>query len=198
MFGRFRSPREAVGAKDRLPAGQHEVKDWPVLHAGSVPAFDPRRWDFKASGLVEHPIRLTYQEFQALPRVTLTSDIHCVTTWSRLDNVWEGVSTREILRRAMPKPEARHVIVHAEHGYTANMPLEVFAGEDCLFADTHDGKPLTPEHGFPLRLVVPKLYFWKSAKWVRGIELADRDKRGFWEVRGYSNTADPWTEDRYA
>lgn len=199
MFERFRNrPEQAVAGTDRLPPGQHAVKDWPVLHAGSIPPFDKRTWDFKVFGLVEKPIRLTWDEFLALPRVTVTSDIHCVTTWSRFDNVWEGVSPKEILTLASPKPEARFVIAHCEHGYTANLPLEALAGDDCLLATHHDGKPLTPEHGYPLRLVVPKLYFWKSAKWLRGLELLDRDMRGFWEVRGYSNTADPWTEDRYS
>ena len=199
MFERFRNrPEQVVSGKDRLPPGQHEVKDWPVLHAGSIPPCDKRTWDFKVFGLVEKPIRLTWDGFLALPRVTITSDIHCVTTWSRFDNVWEGVSTQEILKLASPKPEARFVIAHCEYGYNANLPLETLAGDDCLLATHHDGKLLAPEHGYPLRLVVPKFYFWKSAKWVRGIELLDRDKRGFWEVRGYSNTADPWTEDRYS
>jgi len=182
---------------DRLPPGQYLTPKWPVLHVGPVPRFDPRTWDFRVVGLVEHALRLTWDEFNALPRLRSVSDIHCVTTWSKYDNTWEGVSTREILRRAGVKPEARFVIVHAENDYTANLPLEAFQAEDALFATHHDGAPLEPEHGHPLRLVVPRLYFWKSAKWVRGIELTAHDRPGFWEQRGYNNTADPWKEERY-
>jgi DMSO/TMAO reductase YedYZ molybdopterin-dependent catalytic subunit len=149
------------------------------------------------TGLVEHPLRLTWDEFNALPRTRSVSDIHCVTTWSKYDNAWEGVGTREILRRAAVKPEARFVIVQAEGDYSANLPLEAFQAEDALFATHHDGAPLGPEHGYPLRLVVPRLYFWKSAKWVRGIELTAQDRPGFWEQRGYNNHADPWKEERY-
>jgi DMSO/TMAO reductase YedYZ molybdopterin-dependent catalytic subunit len=168
-----------------------------VLHAGTIPRFSEASWDFRVFGLVEQPLRFTWPEFQALPRVRVVSDIHCVTTWSRFDNRWEGVAAREVLRRAAPRPEARFVVVHAEQGYTANLPLEALLDEDVLFADAHDGKPLTPEHGSPLRLVVPKRYFWKSAKWVRGIEMTAEDRPGFWEVRGYNNSADPWREQRY-
>ncbi len=182
---------------DRAPPGQYVTAKWPVLHVGEVPRFDPRTWDFRVAGLVERPLRLTWQEFNALPRVQRVSDIHCVTTWSKYDNTWEGVSTRQVLQRAGMKPEARFVIVHAENDYTANLPLEVFLAEDALFATHHDGNPLEPDHGYPLRLVVPRLYFWKSAKWVRGIELTPEDRPGFWEQRGYSNSADPWKEERY-
>ena len=188
--------RRAAGG-DRLPPGQYVTAKWPVLHAGPVPRFDPKTWDFRVLGLVEHPVRFTWEEFNALPRIRSVSDIHCVTTWSKYDNAWEGVSTREILRRAGVKPEARFAIVHAENDYTANLPLEAFQGEDALFATHHDGAPLEPEHGYPLRLVVPGLYFWKSAKWVRGIELTAQDRPGFWEQRGYNNHADPWKEERY-
>jgi len=186
----------ASGA-DRLPPGQYISAKWPVLHVGPVPRFDPKTWDFRVVGLVREPLRLTWDAFNALPRVSVVSDIHCVTSWSRYNNPWEGVSTREILRRVGVKPEARYVIVHAENDYTANLPLEAFQAEDALFATHHDGAPLDPEHGYPLRLVVPKLYFWKSAKWVRGIELVAEDRPGFWEQRGYHNNADPWKEERY-
>jgi DMSO/TMAO reductase YedYZ molybdopterin-dependent catalytic subunit len=190
--------KEAVTpGTDRLPPGQRLTRDWPVLHAGTIPRFSEAAWDFRVSGLVEHPLRFTWREFQALPRVQVVSDIHCVTTWSRFDNRWEGVAARELLRRAAPRPEARVVIVHAEQGYTANVPLEALLDGDVLFADTHDGKPLAPEHGSPVRLVVPKRYFWKSAKWVRGMEMTAEDRPGFWEVRGYNNSADPWREERY-
>ena len=186
------------GRRHRVPPGQWVTEKWPVLHVGAIPGFDPTTWDFRVFGLVEFPLRLTWEEFNALPKVERVSDIHCVTTWSRYDNRWTGVATREILVRARPSPEARFVLVHAENGYTANLPLEKFADEDCLFATHHDGAPLAPEHGYPLRLVVPKLYFWKSAKWVRAIELTAEDHPGFWEVRGYSNTAEAWRGDRYS
>ncbi|HEX7128088.1 MAG TPA: sulfite oxidase-like oxidoreductase [Thermodesulfobacteriota bacterium] len=184
--------------RDRLPPGQILTERWPVLHYGPVPPFDPKTWDFEVFGLCESPFRLSYEAFEALPRVSITADMHCVTTWSRYDMRWEGVHVREIVVRARPRPEARFVIVHCEHGYTTNLPLDEFAGEDCLFADAESGRPLSPEHGFPLRLVVPGLYAWKSAKWVRKVEFAAADRPGFWEVRGYHNRADPWKEERYS
>jgi DMSO/TMAO reductase YedYZ molybdopterin-dependent catalytic subunit len=182
---------------DRIPPNQRVTRDWPVLHAGRIPRFSEATWDFRVLGLVELPLRFTWPEFRTLPRVQVVSDVHCVTGWSRLDNRWEGVAARELLDRAGLKPEARFVLIHAEEGYATNLPLEVLRAPDVLFADTHDGRPLAPEHGFPLRLVVPKRYFWKSAKWVRGMELTARDRPGFWEVRGYNNNADPWREERY-
>lgn len=185
-------------AGGRLPPGQTLTERWPVLHYGAIPPFDPATWDLRVLGLCETPLRFSYAEFKALPRVALTADMHCVTTWSRYDMRWGGVSVREIVSRARPRPEARHVIVHCEHGYTTNLPYDEFAGSDCLFADTESGRPLDPEHGFPLRLVVPKLYAWKSAKWVRTIEFAAEDRPGFWEIRGYHNHADPWREERYS
>jgi DMSO/TMAO reductase YedYZ molybdopterin-dependent catalytic subunit len=184
--------------RERLPPGQWVTEKWPILHVGPVPRFDPGAWDFRVVGLVEEPLRLTWEAFAALPRIQRVSDIHCVTTWSRYDNRWGGVACRDILARARPKAEARFVLVYAENGYCTNLPLEQFAADDCLLATHHDGAPLTPEHGYPLRLVVPHLYFWKSAKWVRAIELTAEDRPGFWEVRGYSNTAEPWREDRYS
>ena len=182
---------------DRLPPGQYVTPKWPVLHVGPVPRFDPKTWDFRVAGLVEQALRLTWDEFNALPRVSIVSDIHCVTTWSKYDNTWEGVCTRELIARARPKAEARFVMVRAENDYTANLPLDAFLAEDALFATHHNGAPLEPDHGYPLRLVVPTLYFWNSAKWVRGIELTAEDRPGFWEQRGYSNSADPWKEERY-
>jgi DMSO/TMAO reductase YedYZ molybdopterin-dependent catalytic subunit len=182
----------------RLPPGQVRTDKWPVLQYGSVPRIELATWDFRIDGLVEHPQRFTWEEFQALPRVHVKSDIHCVTRWSRFDNVWEGVSLTEMLRRAGPKPEARFVIIRAEQGYTTNLPLAELVDEDVLLADKHDGEPLTPEHGWPLRLVVPRRYFWKSAKWVRALELTAADQPGFWERNGYHNEADPWNEERYS
>ncbi len=182
----------------RLPPGQWVTAKWPILHVGDIPSFDPETWDFQVSGLVEEPLRYTWAEFSALPRIESVSDIHCVTTWSRYDNQWGGVATREILGRARPRPEARFVLVSAENEYTTNLLLDRFAEADCLLATHWSGKPLEPAHGYPLRLVVPGLYFWKSAKWIRKIELAAADRPGFWEVRGYANTAEPWREDRYS
>jgi DMSO/TMAO reductase YedYZ molybdopterin-dependent catalytic subunit len=182
----------------RLPPGQRLTRGWPVLHASPIPAFDPARWTFRVWGEVERETEWTWEEFRALPSVTVTADFHCVTGWSRFDNAWEGVSFREIARRVRPKASATHVMVHAEYGYTANVPLERMMDEDVLLAWSHDGRPLSPEHGGPLRLVVPKLYAWKSAKWVRGLHLMDHDERGYWEERGYHNDADPFREERYA
>jgi DMSO/TMAO reductase YedYZ molybdopterin-dependent catalytic subunit len=182
----------------RLPPGQIRTDKWPVLHYGNVPEVDLATWSLEVHGLVEHPQRWTWDEFRTLPRVQVRSDIHCVTRWSRFDNLWEGVSLREVLRRAAPRPEARFAIIRAEQGFTTNLPLAELEHDDVLLADTHDGVPLTPEHGWPLRLVVPRRYFWKSAKWIRDIELATADRPGFWEQNGYHNEADPWNEERYS
>lgn len=182
----------------RIPPGQHLVKRLPVLHYGPVPRIDLATWDLRLSGLVEEEVRWTYEQLRALRGRTLTCDIHCVTTWSMLDTVWEGVPVRELMKQVRLKPGARHVLIHAERGYTTNMPLEVFLAEDTLFAWGYDGQELTPEHGWPLRLVVPSRYFWKSAKWVRGVEFLERDVPGFWERGGYHNNGDPWKEERFA
>ena len=189
---------ESPRREPRLPPGQVKTDKWPVLQHGSVPQVDLAKWDLRVDGLVEHPQRWTWDEFRALPRVRVRSDIHCVTRWSRYDNLWEGVSIRELLSRAQPRAEARFAIAHAEHGFTANLPLRELVNDDVLLADKHDGEPLTPDHGYPLRLVVPRRYFWKSAKWVRSIELVDRDAPGFWERNGYHNEADPWREERFS
>jgi DMSO/TMAO reductase YedYZ molybdopterin-dependent catalytic subunit len=182
----------------RLPPGQVRTDKWPVLHYGSVPHVDLATWDFRVDGLVETPLRLTYSEFMALPQVTVRSDIHCVTRWSRFDNAWQGVSIKEVLGRARPRSAARFAIVHAEPEYTTNLPLAELDQDDVLLAHMHDGVELPPEHGWPLRLVVPRRYFWKSAKWVRRIELAAEDRPGFWERNGYHNDADPWQEERFS
>jgi DMSO/TMAO reductase YedYZ molybdopterin-dependent catalytic subunit len=184
--------------EQRVPPGQHLVKDWPVLHAGQVPRFDPAAWTLKISGLVERERRLSFQEFMALPMVNVRSDIHCVTTWSLLDNDWEGVSSSTIRTVCPPLPTAGFVIVHAAGGWTTNLALEDFFQPDVLFAVRHNGQPIAPEHGAPVRLVVPRLYFWKSAKWVTAIEYVEKDEPGFWESRGYHNRGDPWKEERYS
>jgi DMSO/TMAO reductase YedYZ molybdopterin-dependent catalytic subunit len=182
----------------RLPPGQILTEKWPVLHYGSIPRVDLSAWDLRVYGAVESEARWTWEEFQKLPRVRVRSDIHCVTRWSRYDNVWEGVRVAEVLRRAAPKPEARFAVMHAEQGFTSNVPLTELLSDDVLLADTHDGQPLAPEHGWPLRLVLPRRYFWKSAKWMRGIELTASDRPGFWEQNGYHNEADPWKEERFS
>lgn len=171
---------------------------FPVLHYGSVPSIDVSRWTFAISGLVEPQRKLTYDESQKLPRVKVFSDIHCVTSWSKLDNLWEGVSTKVIKDLTRILPEARFVIVHAAPDFTTNLNLDDFFADDVLFTFKHDNEPLTPEHGYPVRLVVPRLYFWKSAKWVTGVEFTAKDSPGFWESRGYHNHGDPWLEERYS
>ncbi len=182
----------------RLPPGQSLTLKWPVLQYGSVPRFDPPRWDFRVYGLVENPLKLSWDEFNALPKFEHTSDFHCVTRWSRFDNRWNGVAFREILRRVRPTPAARYVLVHAEQGYTANVPLADLDRDDVLLATQHDGQPLSADHGYPLRLIVPHLYAWKSVKWVRGLEFLDHDITGFWEQNGYHMYGDPWKEQRFS
>ena len=183
---------------DRLPQGQVLTQKWPVLTYGATPAMVLSTWTFRCFGLVDHPVSWTWLEFSALPRVQVTSDIHCVTRWSRFDNRWEGVRVSEILRRVGVRPEAVAVMVHAEEDYTTNVLLSDIASSDALLAIKHDGHDLPPDHGGPCRLVVPKLYFWKSAKWVTGFEFIDVNAPGFWEVNGYHLRADPWKEERYS
>jgi DMSO/TMAO reductase YedYZ molybdopterin-dependent catalytic subunit len=182
----------------RVPPGQTLVENFPVLSYGPAPRFNPKTWDFKVFGLIEEPIRLSYDQFRALPQSKQVSDFHCVTTWSRLDNAWEGVRVADLMALVKLRREARFVVIHCDGGYTTNLPLHEFLDEDVMLAHRHDGADLELDHGFPLRLVVPKLYGWKSAKWVRAVEFVDIDQRGFWEVRGYHNHADPWTEERYS
>ena len=181
----------------RLPAGQSLTLKWPVLHYGAVPRFDPATWDFRAFGLVDEPRRWSYAEFMNLPKIQVKSDIHCVTRWSKLDNLWEGVAFKEVLRYLRVKPEANHVLFHDAQGYTANVPLPDLMREDVLFAYRHDGEDISPDHGWPLRLLVPHLYLWKSVKWVRAMEFLDRETPGFWEQNGYHIYGDPWKEQRF-
>jgi DMSO/TMAO reductase YedYZ molybdopterin-dependent catalytic subunit len=184
-------------AEGRLPPGQSLTLKWPVLHAGGVPRFDAARWDFKIDGLVE-PVKFSWLEFTSLPQTEVTSDFHCVTRWSRLDNHWKGVLFTEVLKPVRVKPGAEFVLVLAEEGYTSNVPLKDLQLPSVLFAFQHDGAPLAAEHGGPVRLVVPHLYAWKSVKWVRGFTLLDHDQLGFWERNGYHEYGDPWKEQRYS
>jgi DMSO/TMAO reductase YedYZ molybdopterin-dependent catalytic subunit len=184
--------------QQRIPPGQRVTGKLPILHVGSIPPFDRQRWDFKVWGLVENPVKLTYDEFQSLPGKEVLADIHCVTGWTKLDTRWKGVAPQELLRLARPKPEAAYVLVHCEGGYTTNLPLEALLDDDVVLAYGYEGEELPAEYGGPLRLVAPRRYFYKSGKWVRGLELLDKDRPGFWEQRGYHNDADPWKEERYA
>jgi len=182
----------------RLPPGQALTLKWPVLHLGDVPRFDPNKWDFRIFGAVEENIRWNYPEFMNLPRIQVKSDFHCVTRWSRFDNVWEGIGFTEVLKHVRLKPEASHVMVHGESGYTANVPLEDLMRPNVLFAYKNNDENLTPDHGWPLRLIVPHLYAWKSVKWVRGLEFLTSTMPGFWEQNGYHIYADPFREQRYS
>ncbi len=181
----------------RLPPGQSLTLKWPVLHAGEVPRFDAATWDFRVSGLVEAAVRWSYPEFMGLPKVQTRSDFHCVTRWSRFDNVWEGIGFLEILKHVQVRPEAKFVLVHGDYGYTANVPLADLMREDVLFAYKNNGEDLTPDHGWPLRLIVPHLYAWKSVKWVRALEFLSSDSPGFWEQNGYHIYGDPFKEQRF-
>jgi DMSO/TMAO reductase YedYZ molybdopterin-dependent catalytic subunit len=182
---------------ERLPPRQVRTRKWPVLDAGQPAPIPLPQWTFEVTGLVERPARWSWEEFQRLPRGRVFADVHCVTRWSRLGNLWAGVATQTVLEQVKPLPDARYVLVRSEEGWTTNMPLSYFAAEDALFADHHDGRLLPPEHGGPLRLVVPRLYSWKSAKWVRGLEFLARDRAGFWEQGGYHMRGDPWREERF-
>jgi DMSO/TMAO reductase YedYZ molybdopterin-dependent catalytic subunit len=181
----------------RLPPGQYLTEKWPVLHAGSVPSTDLATWDFRVFGEVENELTLSWDELTALPASENVQDIHCVTRWSRFDTGFRGVHWRELAQLVMPRPAARFVVAHAEQGYTANVPISFLEDDNALLVYEADGEPLTLEHGWPLRLVIPGKYFWKSAKWLRGLELTAFDKPGFWERYGYHNDADPWQEQRY-
>jgi DMSO/TMAO reductase YedYZ molybdopterin-dependent catalytic subunit len=191
----------AADSRERVPPGQYVTEKFPVLHYGSVPTYSnvAADWDLRFWGELAESKRFSFSEFRALPTSRVTTDIHCVTRWSKLDTVWEGVSFKTMLA-ALPAllPSARYVVAHCEHGFTANLPLEALLSDDVLFAYRYEGAELTPEHGYPLRLLVPGKYFWKSAKWLRGIEFLSYDRLGFWERYGYNNNADPWLEERYA
>ena len=196
--GRFITGRTSRPEEERLPPGQHLVRNWPVLDLGVEPNIPLSSWRLDIGGVVETPMSLTWAEFSTLPQVALTSDIHCVTSWSRYDNHWNGVSTQQLAAHVGIRPEAHFAILTSHDGYTTNLPLADFLSEDALLAHSWDGRPLTGEHGGPMRLVVPHLYFWKSPKWLRHVEFATADQPGFWEVRGYHNHGDPWREQRYS
>jgi DMSO/TMAO reductase YedYZ molybdopterin-dependent catalytic subunit len=183
--------------RDRLPPGQIITKKWPVLHYGTVPSVDLTRWRFTVNGLVDRPLSLSWNDLQALPRRETVCDMHCVTRWSRYDNVFEGVPVQSLLQLAGVSPSARYVLVHAEEDYSTNLPLSDLDRRENLLALKHNGDALTPEHGGPVRLLVPHLYLWKSAKWVTGLELLSEDEPGFWEQNGYHMRGNPWEEERY-
>ncbi len=198
FFDRNRKKLAELGVDPaRLPPGQYHTERFPVLHVGDVPTWDPATWDFRIFGAVAAERRLSLDELQALPTTTITTDIHCVTKWSKFDTSWTGVKFTDVMALVDVAPAVAFVIGHAEYGYTANVPLADLAHDDVLLAWEYGGQPLEPQHGAPLRLVVPHLYFWKSVKWIRGIEFSTRDKPGFWERNGYHNYGDPFREQRY-
>jgi DMSO/TMAO reductase YedYZ molybdopterin-dependent catalytic subunit len=196
--GRLLTGRPDPGHGFRLPPGQRLVENWPVLDLGIQPHVPKENWRLQIDGAVENPVTLDWDAFMALPQMHDVSDIHCVTQWSRYDNRWDGVATRAIADLVRIKPEAAHVLMQSHDGYTTNVRLDHFLEEDCLIAHAHDGAPLTREHGGPARLVIPRYYFWKSPKWIKHIRFSAVDQPGFWEVRGYHNIGDPWTEERYS
>lgn len=195
--GRLLTGTTADPARERLPPGQTLVKDWPVLDLGVQPDVPKETWRLRVEGLVAAPLRLSWEEFMALPQAEVVNDIHCVTQWSRYDNRWQGVRATDLLALARPKAEGRFVAFTSYDGYTTNVTMEAFARDDVLLAHSWEGRPLTRQHGGPVRVVIPQLYFWKSPKWVTRIEVLAVDRPGFWEVRGYHNNGDPWREERY-
>jgi DMSO/TMAO reductase YedYZ molybdopterin-dependent catalytic subunit len=197
LFSRNRIP-EGVDPK-RIPPGQTLTapEKWPLLHFGPVPKTDLATWSLQVYGEVENPLTLSYEQFKQLPTKEITADIHCVTAWSRLGDRWTGVPIQKLLELVNPKPEAHYVMAHSEYGYTTSVPLEILDDDDALLCTGWNGQDLTVEHGWPLRLLVPKKYLWKSAKWLRGLEFMTKNRLGFWEQRGYHDDADPWRETRY-
>lgn len=190
---------DTARGQQRVPPGQYLVGDrWPILTYGPTPQVDLSQWDFTVGGLVENPLRFTWEEWNELPTVEVEADMHCVTSWSKLDNVWRGVQAKYLLERAQPRAEAEFFSAFCDGGYTTNVPVAELYEEDALFATHHNDEPLEPGHGYPMRLVIPRLYAWKSAKWIRGIELLAEDRPGFWENNGYHNYGDPWQEQRYS
>ena len=198
FFDRNRDQLVAKGySPARLPKGQYLTDRFPVLHVGDVPTYEPGEWKLTISGLVDHPFTIGLDELQAMPSVSLTFDIHCVTKWSKFDTTWTGVRVRDLLARAGVQRRATHVLEHAEYGYTTNLPLADISTDEAIVAYAYEGEPIEPIHGGPVRIVVPHLYFWKSAKWVRTIEVRDSDQAGFWERNGYHMYGDPFREQRH-
>lgn len=197
MFFKRKEAQEQMDLEKKLPPGQSLTQKWPVLHVGATPQFNPAAWDFYMWGLVKQPKRFTWAEFSSLPTVQQVSDMHCVTRWSKFDSAFEGIPVAEVMKHVELLPEAKYVMVHADPGYTTNLPLDEFLDDDVMFVLKYEGRPLEPEHGYPVRLLAPKLYLWKSAKWVRGLEFMAEDQPGFWEQYGYHMHGDPWKEERF-
>lgn len=197
-LGRFLTGRQERPDSDRLPPGQHLVKNWPVLDLGLQPDVSAERWRLQINGAVDEPQIWDWKRFQSQPQTEETTDMHCVTTWSRYDNRWAGVSTRDLMAAVRPRDDAAFVVLGSYDGYTTNLPLSDFAAPEAMLVHSWEGRPLAKEHGGPVRLLVPHLYLWKSAKWLRSIEFRTADQPGYWEVRGYHNRGDPWTEERYS
>ena len=196
--GRLLTGKHSTPERDRLPPGQRQVKNWPVLDLGVQPNIPLDKWMLIIDGLVENPVRWSWDEFRRQPETRAVSDIHCVTAWSRFDNRWAGVSAKHVIALVRPKPEVNHVVFHSFDTYTTNVPLGAFNDDGVLLAHSWEDEPLTREHGGPVRVVIPKLYFWKSAKWLKRIEFIAEHRLGFWETRGYHHTGDPWNEERYS
>jgi DMSO/TMAO reductase YedYZ molybdopterin-dependent catalytic subunit len=194
----FRRSAPGPGVAERIPPGQSLTRDFPVLHYGPVPRVDLKTWNLRLYGAVDSPLEVNWEQFRQLPRKQVTLDIHCVTRWSKLDTPWEGADVQALLAQVRPAPRAHFVIAECEYGFTTSVPLEILATDQALIADTYDGKPLTPDHGYPARLIIPGRYFWKSAKWLRALKFVERDELGFWERHGYHNNADPWKEQRFS
>ena len=194
----FRRHAPDAATAGRIPPGQTLARDFPVLHYGPVPRVDLKTWNLRLYGLVESPLEVTWGQFQQLPRAEVTLDIHCVTRWSKLDTPWAGADLQALLAQVKPSPRAQFVVAESEYGFTTSVPLAVLDSPQSLIADTYDGKPLSAEHGYPARLIVPGKYFWKSAKWLRALKFVEHDELGFWERHGYHNDADPWKEERFS
>jgi len=197
-LGKFLTGTTSRPEESRLPPGQHLVRNWPILDLGQTPNVAREVWRLDITGVVEFPTSWTWHDLISAPQTHKVSDIHCVTSWSRYDNNWDGVTTHDLMEAVQPKPEATHVLLTSNDGYTTNLSLEDFSSPEALLVHSWEGQPLPLDHGGPVRLVVPHLYFWKSAKWLRRIEFATADHPGFWEVRGYHNHGDPWREERYS
>lgn len=196
--GRLLTGTTADPERDRLPPGQQLVKDWPVLDLGITPTVTPQKFRLDIDGAVENRLSLKLDEFMALPQTESVSDMHCVTQWSSYDNRWVGVSARTLVAMVKPREEVKHVIFTSFDGYTTNIRLDQFDQPDVFLVHSWEGKPLTAEHGGPVRVLVPRLYLWKSAKWIQRVHFTISDHKGFWEVRGYHNNTDPWLEERYS